>query len=220
MHTARDRRDRRMIVGMSGELQQDKIERRERSLREPAPTALGGAFRERLAGAVNRKLEATHDIDRPGPDADDGLGLVGTALRDKLGSDAVAKARMTDEEPDEDDEDAPRPKPERLPVRRKKAETPRPVSKAGEVAEAITKALSIGDHIPRADDVSDLLAGKVIDRRDDSATYGVVMDNGLTRCVSKDPDCAPFAMEGLRTLLGNAGGRAGWCSARTRTVGA
>lgn len=82
-----------------------------------------------------------------------------------------------------------------------------PLKKTAQVAEAITKALSIGDHIPRADDVSELFAGEVIDRIDNGDTYGVHMANGLTWSVSKRAGSEPFAMEGLRTLLGNAGGK-------------
>jgi hypothetical protein len=74
---------------MPHELRQDEIKRRERALREPEESALSGAFRERLAGAATSRRQATHDIDRPGPEADE-VGLVGTALRDAMGDGAAA----------------------------------------------------------------------------------------------------------------------------------
>lgn len=74
---------------MPHELRQDEIKRRERALREPEESALSGAFRERLGNAAGSRRQATHRIDRPGPEADE-VGLVGTALRDACGDDAAA----------------------------------------------------------------------------------------------------------------------------------
>lgn len=74
---------------MPHELRQDEIKRRERALREPEESALSGAFRERLGNAAGSRRQATHRIDRPGPEADE-VGLVGTALRDAMGDDAAA----------------------------------------------------------------------------------------------------------------------------------
>jgi len=74
---------------MPHELRRDEIEMRERALREPEETALSGAFRERLGSAALSRRQATHDIDRPGPESGE-VGLVGTALRDACGDDAAA----------------------------------------------------------------------------------------------------------------------------------
>lgn len=162
---------------MPHELRQDEIKRRERALREPEETALSGAFRERLANAAGSRRQATHDIDQPGPEADE-VGLVGTALRDAIwpvekteGPTAAEKARFHVEVPAE---------------------------------EPVTKM--IGDRLARGD-LSKILKGRrVIDRRDGNDTLGFVTDDGLAVALSTHPEAAGFAGEGLRVLMANGGG--------------
>ena len=164
---------------MPHELRQDEIKRRERALREPEETALSGAFRERLAGAAGSRRQATHDIDRPGPEADE-VGLVGTALRDAMGDGAAAV---------------------------EKAERPTAAEKARfhvEAEEPIEKM--IGDRLARAD-LSGLLKGRrVIARRETGDTLGAMTDDGLAFAVSTHPDAADVMGDGLRVLMANGGG--------------